>query len=164
MKRRRSSWPTGTGASPTPAACSRGGPSFGHLLSSQAHPEVCLGPLLLFPCGAPTADELPRRETDRHRLLCSWAGQGSPVKKKQKSQGLKCKMYKNFRKEISELRKCIEIRRKIRKMQAQLLWNPCAYIYNFCYIHFLFFSIVFALFKIQRKCSFYCISSSSHDL
>ena len=40
-------------------------------------------------------------------------------------------------------------------MQTLLFWNLCKQTYNFCYMHFFIYSIVFTLFKIQRIGRFY---------
>ena len=49
-------------------------------------------------------------------------------------------------------------------MQTQLFWNLCKEIYNFYYMHFFICSVLFYLFKMQKKYIFYQISSYMHDL
>jgi hypothetical protein len=75
---------------------------------------------VLFPLSSLTAGELlaGKRAAPPPLFL---SRPGASCKKKQKSQGSKCKKYMNLRKEISELRKYIKILRKIVKMQTQLI-------------------------------------------
>ena len=56
----------------------------------------------------------------------------------------------------SELLKCETNHRKIRKMQTQLIWNPCNKIYKFCNIHICRNSTEFNLGKRLRKPPYAC--------
>ena len=146
--------------------CSAADPSPGCPRPQEDHLRVALDLLYPFPhFPSPPVSSLARKRRRRH-LLCSWLWPGAYLRAPKSFQGLRCKIsfsflfvFKN-----SELVNSFTNRRKIIKIQTQLFWNLCKEIYNFCYMNFFICSIVFALFKIQRIGSFYCISSSMHVL
>ena len=114
-------------------AARRGATTTDHPEPPNHHPQVRTSPLNLFPNFPLAAGERPRRISApkvRPPLL-------SPA-------GTYLQFPKTFQGYICESRFCFlfcfqkQRTYKIEKMQTQLFWNPCDYIYNFCYMNFSF--------------------------